>query len=126
MTVTLAPDAPIRMIPQRKLRKWFEVFIDYDVALLYVREEAAVIKNENTIVKIYDKKTLRRFILDRDGDTCRYCGDYGDTIDHVVPRSKGGLSSPANCVCACNSCNQRKASRDLNEFVCILPKGVAV
>jgi 5-methylcytosine-specific restriction endonuclease McrA len=50
----------------------------------------------------------RRNILERDGHTCQYCGHFGDTIDHVHPRSRGGGNSWANCVCACAPCNRKK------------------
>lgn len=47
----------------------------------------------------------------RDGKRCAYCGGHGDTIDHVVPRSRGGTDTWDNLVCACRSCNNRKADR---------------
>ena len=46
----------------------------------------------------------------RDRFTCQYCGSREDlTFDHVVPRSKGGVTSWENVVAACSSCNLRKA-----------------
>ena len=57
----------------------------------------------------------RRNIFKRDRMSCQYCGRRlkGDelTIDHVVPRSHGGLSSWENCVLACIKCNHTKADR---------------
>lgn len=57
----------------------------------------------------------RRNIFKRDHNTCQYCGvqpGVGElTIDHVVPRSQGGVSSWENCVLACVACNMRKANR---------------
>ena len=57
----------------------------------------------------------RRNIFKRDHYTCQYCGVQpggGElTIDHVVPRSHGGVSSWENCVLACVECNKRKADR---------------
>jgi len=54
----------------------------------------------------------RRTVLARDGYTCQYCGAQPDkselTLDHVVPRSRGGRSSWENVVTACTRCNQRK------------------
>ncbi|ACZ30827.1 HNH endonuclease [Xylanimonas cellulosilytica DSM 15894] len=46
----------------------------------------------------------------RDG-RCAYCGGPADTVDHVVPRSRGGDSSWLNLVAACGACNGRKADR---------------
>lgn len=57
----------------------------------------------------------RRNVYRRDRYTCQYCGvqpGTGDlTIDHVVPRSRGGDTSWTNCVLACLDCNSRKADR---------------
>ncbi len=57
----------------------------------------------------------RRNVFKRDKMTCQYCGRRPGseelTIDHVVPRAKGGQSSWTNCVLACVACNSRKADR---------------
>lgn len=61
----------------------------------------------------------RRNIYKRDNYTCQYCGKrYGTedlSIDHVVPRSRGGRLSWTNCVIACLACNVRKGNRTLEE-----------
>ena len=47
----------------------------------------------------------------RDRFSCQYCGDQLDlTFDHVVPRSKGGMTTWGNVVAACSPCNLRKAN----------------
>jgi 5-methylcytosine-specific restriction endonuclease McrA len=57
----------------------------------------------------------RRNVAKRDHHTCQYCGTQPGweaiTVDHVVPRSQGGVSSWTNCVAACVKCNARKADR---------------
>jgi 5-methylcytosine-specific restriction endonuclease McrA len=57
----------------------------------------------------------RRNIFKRDHSTCQYCGKRPGTseltIDHVLPRSRGGTSTWENCVLACTECNARKANR---------------
>ena len=57
----------------------------------------------------------RRNVFKRDRFTCQYCGRQpgGEelTIDHVLPRSRGGTSTWENCVLACMACNHRKADR---------------
>ena len=57
----------------------------------------------------------RRNLFRRDRWTCQYCGRRPEseslTIDHVVPRSLGGVSRWENCVLACSDCNRRKANR---------------
>lgn len=58
----------------------------------------------------------RAGVLRRDGRRCAYCSSRADTIDHVVPRSRGGTHSWDNCVAACRACNSRKADRLLEEL----------
>ncbi len=51
----------------------------------------------------------RHNVFKRDGFLCQYCGDNKElTLDHLVPRSKGGKSTWTNLVTACKSCNARK------------------
>lgn len=54
-------------------------------------------------------------VLTRDNYTCAYCGEHGNTVDHVHPRSKGGRSSWMNLVAACRTCNNRKRDRTPEE-----------
>lgn len=58
----------------------------------------------------------RSGVLRRDGRRCAYCGGRGETVDHVVPRSRGGGHSWENCVACCLRCNTRKADRLLSEL----------
>jgi 5-methylcytosine-specific restriction endonuclease McrA len=58
----------------------------------------------------------RAGVLRRDGRRCAYCGKRADTIDHVVPRSRGGAHTWDNCVAACRTCNSRKADRLIEEL----------
>lgn len=53
----------------------------------------------------------RRGVLVRDGHRCAYCGAAGDTVDHVLPVSRGGGCTWLNTVAACRACNGRKGSR---------------
>jgi len=47
----------------------------------------------------------------RDGRRCGYCGKDATTIDHILPRSRGGRNTWKNTVAACTVCNQRKGDR---------------
>ena len=59
----------------------------------------------------------RRNLFHRDGHRCQYCGRSADqlSIDHVVPRSRGGLDTWENVTTACLPCNVRKGNRTPRE-----------
>ena len=61
----------------------------------------------------------RKNILLRDRNTCQYCGDVLAsselTLDHVVPRSRGGPSAWENLVACCHPCNRRKGNQLAHE-----------
>ncbi len=61
----------------------------------------------------------RRNVFARDGNQCQYCGRGFPTselsLDHVVPRSRGGITSWENIVCACVACNVKKGGRTPHE-----------
>ena len=58
----------------------------------------------------------RAALMHRDRFRCAYCGGKADTVDHVVPRSRGGQHTWENCVACCSTCNHRKADRLLAEL----------
>jgi 5-methylcytosine-specific restriction endonuclease McrA len=107
---------------------------DFDSwASLRVAEEEPCIRTVSLRIKIpeivlltqYDafprrKVTFsRRNIYRRDRHTCQYCGARPPveelSVDHIVPRSRGGRSTWANCVLSCLRCNRRKANRTVEE-----------
>ncbi|MAL05464.1 MAG: HNH endonuclease [Microbacterium sp.] len=53
----------------------------------------------------------RRGVIRRDDHSCAYCGRAAATVDHVLPRSRGGQNTWLNTVAACASCNGKKADR---------------
>lgn len=58
------------------------------------------------------RRITRRAVFARDGWSCQYCGRTGSlTMDHVVPRSKGGDTSWENVVTCCPTCNRRKGDK---------------
>jgi 5-methylcytosine-specific restriction endonuclease McrA len=57
----------------------------------------------------------RRAIFVRDGGRCQYCSAAAESIDHVVPRSRGGQHVWENVVAACRACNSHKRDRLLSE-----------
>ena len=91
-----------------------------------VRTVSHIIKAPRVIILMryegyYKKqpKFNRINIFRRDGGHCQYCGKTFArqelTIDHVVPKSKGGTSTWENVVCSCGKCNRKKGGRTPEE-----------
>ena len=66
---------------------------------------------EDLCPKLNDRR-WRKSIHNYTGKRCIYCGEASESIDHVKPRSKGGLSITENCVPACLSCNGDKSDTE--------------
>jgi 5-methylcytosine-specific restriction endonuclease McrA len=63
------------------------------------------------------RRITRRAVFARDSWTCQYCGRTSHlTVDHVLPRSRGGLSVWENIVTSCAPCNRRKGNRTPKEI----------
>ena len=79
----------------------------------------AVMKLIKLIRSVYRSRVpfSKRNILVRDGFACAYCGERNGkmTIDHIIPRCRGGASTFENCVACCRPCNTKKGSRTPNE-----------
>jgi 5-methylcytosine-specific restriction endonuclease McrA len=70
------------------------------------------------VVKVpYTRDTAlsRRAVFSRDDHRCQYCGGHADSIDHIFPRSRGGLHVWDNVAAACRPCNLRKRDRTPEE-----------
>ena len=101
-------------------------FTDWKRAIILLFKEKAKLISKRVIRLInYVKLPFLRFsevtpsrnmIYKRDGYSCQYCGSTrGLTIDHVIPRSKGGGDTWENLVCCCDKCNVKKGSKLLSE-----------
>jgi len=77
-------------------------------AMAYIHGGVAGITGGNQMDLFYDERTFRSMVLKRDRYVCAYCGKHGSTMDHIIPRMQGGLSTFTNCVCACKTCNSSK------------------
>ncbi|UCD70597.1 MAG: HNH endonuclease [Syntrophobacterales bacterium] len=88
--------------------------VSFSIKLPSVIRLIKFIKRRPTSIKF-----SRQNIYLRDKGMCQYCGEnyYRDqvTYDHVVPRSKGGLTDWANIVTCCRACNRRKGGRTPKE-----------
>ena len=83
----------------------------------YVRPHVIRLVTYVRVPRSVKRRISRRALFARDGWRCVYCGSSGGrlTLDHVVPRSKGGESVWENVVTACAPCNLRKGDRSLEQ-----------
>ncbi len=107
----------------------YQTFTWEDWAKMQPAATDEVIRSANLVFRIpevillskYDKIPApkvhfsRRTLYKRDGMMCQYCGCRPGseelTIDHVLPRAQGGVTSWENCILACVKCNAKKANR---------------
>ena len=94
-----------------------------------IAEYDHVVRSPTTVIRIPSVVVLREFVKPqkrvaftrfnlflRDEFSCQYCGAKGDlTFDHVIPRSRGGITSWENVVAACGRCNLQKGSKTLDQ-----------
>jgi len=93
--------------------------ISLDDAISLVNEGNAQVYKPDTIYmpNHEDESWIVRYNVNkRDNYTCHYCGVKGDTVDHIIPKSKGGEFSEENLVCCCNDCNLEKDNLSYEEY----------
>ena len=97
--------------------------------VVIVAEYDEVVRSQRSAIRIPSVVVLKEFVKPqkrvaftrfnlflRDEFKCQYCGSKGDlTFDHVVPRSKGGITSWENVVAACSPCNLKKGNKTLRQ-----------
>ena len=97
--------------------------------VMIVAEYDEVVRSQRSAIRIPSVVVLKEYVRPqkrvaftrfnlflRDEFCCQYCGSRGDlTFAHVVPRSRGGVTSWENVVAACSPCNLRKANKSLNQ-----------
>jgi 5-methylcytosine-specific restriction endonuclease McrA len=127
-----ATDAPLAVVPARRavvmvLKEKAEV----------VASNGAVFHSEHLTMEAPSVVRLRRYVrlpyrphapltrravFARDAWQCQYCGGPAENLDHVVPRSRGGLHVWENVVAACRRCNAKKEDRTPGEAGLRLPR----
>jgi 5-methylcytosine-specific restriction endonuclease McrA len=93
-----------------------------EIAASVVFKRPSVIRLKRYISCPYKKVPLtRQNLYKRDGYSCTYCGGKKNlTIDHVVPRSRGGNNSWANLTTCCYECNSKKGDKTPEEANMVL------
>ena len=122
---------PLSVIPERRLvvllSKQKVAFVDQSVReIIEERFRARLLSSEQpVIVQLLANVRIPRMalrptranILLRDEEICQYCGKHTRelTLDHVIPRSRGGQSTWENLVACCRACNGHKGNRYLKD-----------
>ena len=122
---------PLSVIPERRLivllSKQKVTFVDDSVRQLIEESiQARRLELERpVIVQLLANVRVPRLVLQptranillRDDETCQYCGKHTRdlTLDHVIPRSRGGKGTWENLVASCKICNGKKGNRLLKE-----------
>ncbi|ORX07237.1 HNH endonuclease [Mycolicibacillus trivialis] len=140
------PDPPARLSGQRRvlllnatyepltalpLRRAIVMLVCHKAETVHDDPAGVIVRSATTAVVVPSVIRLTRYVrvpyrarvpmtraalMHRDRFRCAYCGNRADTVDHVVPRSRGGAHCWENCVACCSACNHRKADRLLAEL----------
>lgn len=112
---------PLSVVPTRRavvlvIRERATVVVSRDETWASERTSVVVpsVVRLTSFVRVPYRRTVpvtRRAVFGRDAHTCQYCGSPAESIDHVLPRSRGGEHSWENVVACCRSCNIRKGDR---------------
>lgn len=99
--------------------------VEFHSPAVHIHSPSSVIELPSSVVltryahrpfrKAPDGKTTHAHVLIRDKHVCAYCGERATTVDHVMPRSRGGGNTWDNLVAACTGCNGFKADRTPEE-----------
>lgn len=110
--------------------RWIDLSKDQEDGIkassMYIAKPEVILLKD--FAKVPNRKLAftRKNLYRRDDFTCQYCYKRFSasklTIDHVKPRSKGGLSTWENCVLACVDCNGKKGSKSLEQVNFVLKK----
>ena len=120
---------PLRVL---SVRRAVLLLIEERAEPVYVDDEPVVVHSPSVSIEVpsvvrlnryvnvprqaFSPPVSRRGVLARDGYRCAYCGGHADTIDHVIPRSRGGAHEWTNVVAACKKHNHDKGNRLLEEL----------
>ena len=118
----------LSFIPERKVFKLLfkdkvEVVSAWDEKIQWVDNKIghpSILRLKNHVRRNYFNNSFsRKALVKRDKSTCQFCGKKlaasQITVDHVVPRAQGGITSFTNCVVSCQVCNNKKADRTPEE-----------
>lgn len=101
-----------------KIEELTEEIIDFDVEV-YALEGGFIghaIEGTELVPKKTSKHRFRKQIFEEWNHECAYCGNGADTLDHVLAKSKGGMTVKNNLIAACRICNGSKTDKPMKEW----------
>ncbi|CAB4197040.1 McrA Restriction endonuclease [uncultured Caudovirales phage] len=114
----------LSFIPERKVFKLLfkdkvEVVSNWDDHIIWSNgkiKHPSILRLKNHVKRnYYNSNFSRKALIKRDKSTCQFCSKKLSlsqiTIDHVLPRAQGGITSFTNCVVSCQICNNKKADK---------------
>ena len=114
----------LNFIPARKVYKLLikdkvEVISSWDEEINWISgkiKHPSILRLKSHVKRNYFNSNFsRKALVKRDRNTCQYCATKLTasqiTIDHVLPRAQGGITSFTNCVVSCQTCNNKKADK---------------
>lgn len=112
----------ISFISEKKMFKLLfkdkiEVISSWDTSIFWSRDKIkhpSIVRLKNPVKRhYYNSNFSRKALVKRDRSICQYCGRKLTasqiTVDHIIPRAQGGITSFTNCVVCCHFCNNKKA-----------------
>lgn len=125
----------LNFIPERKVIKHLikdkvEVISTWDDDIVWgtgsVKHPSIIRLKTHVKRNYFNSNFSRKALIKRDRSTCQFCSQKlmasQITIDHVLPRAQGGITSFTNCVVSCHDCNNKKAARTPEQANMILMK----
>lgn len=83
------------------------------------RVPSVIVFKQNKKNRVKSVRFSRRNVWIRDEGRCQYCGQHvphsNFTLDHVIPKTRGGTTCWANVVACCSPCNQKKGDKNLQQ-----------
>lgn len=123
-------NADYRVLSRVPWQEAIRLILRGSVYVIDLRDPAVHVRGPSLVIELPAAVALREYVyvphrpgnrvtrvgvLQRDGYACAYCGRRADTVDHVLPRSRGGGDTWFNLVAACQPCNGRKGDRTPRE-----------
>jgi hypothetical protein len=101
--------------------------IPLEKAIRFVKQGGAHVTSESTIESIIKdvigSEEIKTYVRKRDEHKCHFCVNPGNTVDHIIPKFRGGLDTPLNLVCCCKDCNELKGNMTKDEFLTRMKNG---